>query len=155
MSSTSSYSSSDHSSSKHSGPTYKISDLATEFSITPRALRFYEEKGLLSPSRRGQTRLYSPADRTRLKLLLRGKRLGLSLEESADIIGMYDPQHGNRAQLEKLLEAIRSRKDDLRRQLKELRSMIRDLEASEARTLDALTRTANNTQALNTGEHAS
>jgi DNA-binding transcriptional MerR regulator len=150
MSVTSSYSSSNH-----SGPTYKISDLASEFSITPRALRFYEEKGLLSPSRRGQTRLYSPADRTRLKLLLRGKRLGLSLEESADIIGMYDPQHGNRAQLEKLLEATRSRKDDLRRQLKELRSMIRDLEASEARTLEALARTAKNPQKRTNGDNAS
>ena len=118
--------------------TYRISDLADEFSVTPRALRFYEEKGLLKPARRGQTRLYSPADRTRLKLLLRGKRLGLSLEESADIIGMYDPVSGNRAQLEKLLATVRQRKEDLQRQLQDLRKMIRDLEDNEARTLAAL-----------------
>ncbi len=122
--------------------TFRISDLADEFSVTPRALRFYEEKGLLKPARRGQTRLYSPADRTRLKLLLRGKRLGLSLEESADIIGMYDPVSGNRAQLEKLLAAVRKRKEDLQQQLQDLRTMIRDLEDNEARTLAALEKIA-------------
>ena len=118
--------------------TYRISDLAEEFEVTPRALRFYEEKGLLTPARRGQTRLYSQADRTRLKLLLRGKRLGLSLDESADIIGMYDPVSGNRAQLEKLLAAVRTHKAELQRQLSDLRKMLRDLEDNEARTLAAL-----------------
>jgi DNA-binding transcriptional MerR regulator len=117
---------------------YSISDLAGEFSITPRTLRFYEEKGLLNPARRGQTRVYSTTDRTRLKLLLRGKRLGLSLDQSADIIEMYDPVGGNRAQLEKLLAAVRNRRDDMQRQLKELRATIRDLDKSEARTLEAL-----------------
>ena len=117
--------------------TYRISDLADEFSVTPRALRFYEEKGLLSPARQGQTRLYSQADRTRLRLLLRGKRLGLSLEESAEIVGMYDPR-GNRAQLEKLLDALQLRKEDLRRQQRELRAMIREIEASEERARAAL-----------------
>lgn len=117
---------------------YRISDLASEFSITPRSLRFYEEKGLLAPERRGQTRLYSAADRTRLKLLLRGKRLGLTLDESADIIGMYDPVGNNQAQLEKLLSAIRERKDNLERQLEELHSMLRDLDEWEQRTLEAM-----------------
>lgn len=117
---------------------YSISDLAGEFSITPRTLRFYEEKGLLNPARRGQTRVYSTTDRTRLKLLLRGKRLGLSLDQSADIIKMYDPAGGNRAQLEELLAAVRSRRDDMQRQLKELRATIRDLDESEARALEAL-----------------
>ncbi|MFM7274016.1 MAG: MerR family transcriptional regulator, partial [Gammaproteobacteria bacterium] len=83
--------------------TFGIRELVREFGVTARSIRHYEEIGLLSPSRRGQTRVYSAADRTRLKLILRGKRLGLSLEESRAIIGMYDPATGSRAQLERLL----------------------------------------------------
>jgi DNA-binding transcriptional MerR regulator len=131
--------------------TYRISDLADEFSVTPRALRFYEEKGLLSPARQGQTRLYSQADRTRLRLLLRGKRLGLSLEESAEIVGMYDPR-GNRAQLEKLLDALQLRKEDLRRQQRELRAMIREIEASEERALAALSAITGGTSPAHKGD---
>ncbi|MBT3425869.1 MAG: MerR family DNA-binding transcriptional regulator, partial [Gammaproteobacteria bacterium] len=71
--------------------TYSISELSNEFRITPRTLRFYEEKGLLNPTRNGQTRVYNGSDRVRLELILRGKRLGFSLEESCDIINMYDP----------------------------------------------------------------
>lgn len=132
--------------------TFSISDLASEFSITPRALRFYEEKGFLSPSRRGQSRLYSPADRTRLKLLLRGKRLGLSLEESAEIISMYDPQKGNRAQLETLLLRIRERQADLNQQMKDLRSMLSDLREAEERALEALAESTDQSQRIDTGD---
>jgi DNA-binding transcriptional MerR regulator len=74
---------------------YSITELATDFDITTRTIRFYEEKGLLNPQRKGQTRIYSAADRIKLKLILRGKRLGLSLEESKDIIEMYQPEHDN------------------------------------------------------------
>ncbi len=70
---------------------FSITDLCKEFEITTRTVRHYEEIGLISPSRRGQTRVYSPADRTRLRLILRGKRLGLSLEDSRQIIDMYEP----------------------------------------------------------------
>ena len=83
---------------------YSISDLSNEFGVTPRTLRFYEEKGLLQPARIGQSRRYSPADRARLILILRGKTLGLSLRESAELIGMYDPASNNRKQIKRLIE---------------------------------------------------
>lgn len=117
---------------------YSISDLAAEFDITTRTLRFYEEKGLLNPRRSGQSRIYTQADRTRLKLVLRGKRLGLSLDESAKIIGMYDPQTHNRQQLQTLLTAIAERKQQLLEQLEELNAMLGDLDEVELRTRTAL-----------------
>ena len=75
---------------------YSIRDLADEFDITTRTIRFYESEGLLSPQREGQTRIYSPQDRVRLKLILRGKRLGLSLAESRELIEMDDPSANRR-----------------------------------------------------------
>ena len=113
---------------------YSISDLATEFDVTPRTLRFYEEKGLLEPSRSGQNRRYSGADRTRLILVLRGKTLGLSLQESAELIGMYDPSSNNKAQLSRLIEKIQARKTQLVAQKLELEQMIDDLDAWEQRS---------------------
>ena len=117
---------------------YTISDLASEFDITTRTLRFYEEKGLLNPRRNGQSRIYSPADRTRLKLVLRGKRIGLSLEDSAEIIGMYDPCGSNQQQLEKLLAAIAVQKEKLVAQQNALADMMKDLNEVEKRTRSAL-----------------
>ena len=113
---------------------YSISDLATEFDVTPRTLRFYEEKGLLEPTRSGQNRRYSGADRTRLILVLRGKTLGLSLQESAELIGMYDPRSNNKAQLSRLIEKIQARKTQLVAQKLELEQMIDDLDAWEQRS---------------------
>ena len=113
---------------------YSISDLASEFDVTPRTLRFYEEKGLLEPSRSGQNRRYSGADRTRLILVLRGKTLGLSLQESAELIGMYDPSSNNKAQLSRLIEKIQARKTQLVAQKLELEQMIDDLDAWEQRS---------------------
>src|SRR6056300_1286557 len=118
---------------------FSISDLASEFDITTRTLRFYEEKGLLNPKREVQMRVYSQADRTRLKLVLRGKRLGLSLDESARIIGMYDPETHNRQQLETLSAAIDERQQQLRMQLIELNAMLEDLDEVREKTLIALT----------------
>ena len=109
--------------------TYSISDLASEFEVTPRTLRYYEEKGLLQPTRSGQIRRYSAADRTRLILVLRGKTLGLSLQESAELIGMYDPSSNNNAQLSRLIEKIQTRKAQLVAQKLELEQMIDDLDA--------------------------
>lgn len=113
---------------------YSISDLASEFDVTPRTLRFYEEKGLLEPTRSGQNRRYSGADRTRLILVLRGKTLGLSLQESAELIGMYDPSSNNKAQLSRLIEKIQARKTQLEAQKLELEQMIDDLDAWEQRS---------------------
>ena len=78
---------------------YTISDLAAEFGTTTRTIRFYEEKGYLNPKREGTRRIYSTPDRTSLRLILRGKRLGLSLKETGDLIKMYGSPSGNRQQL--------------------------------------------------------
>jgi len=117
---------------------YTISDLAKEFQVTTRTIRHYEDIGLLSPERRGQTRIYSPADRTRLRLILRGKRLGLSLDESREIIDMYEPGKTNRAQLLRLIEAIQRQRRKLEEQRSEIAKMMTDLNKAEADCLDAL-----------------
>ncbi|MFT7014309.1 MAG: DNA-binding transcriptional MerR regulator [Pseudohongiellaceae bacterium] len=121
---------------------YSITELATDFDITTRTIRFYEEKGLLNPQRKGQTRIYSAADRIKLKLILRGKRLGLSLEDSKDIIDMYHPDHDNSPQLIKLINKIRERKRllkaQLEQQLKDLNDMIFELDEAEERCVEAL-----------------
>ena len=113
---------------------YSIRELSQEFDVTTRTLRFYEEKGLLSPARSGQNRAYSAADRARLILILRGKTLGLSLTQSADLIAMYDPASNNKKQLETLIKKIQSRKHQLQTQKQELERMIIDLEAWEERS---------------------
>jgi len=118
--------------------TYSISDLASEFEVTTRTIRFYEEKGLLDPAREGNRRVYSPADRTRLRLILRGKRLGLSLDESAEIVLMYGTPGNNRRQLETLISRIRERRLDLEKQQNELAVMLRDLAAAEEKCQQAL-----------------
>lgn len=117
---------------------FSIRDLCREFGVTARTIRHYEELGLLSPGRRGQTRVYSPADRTRLKLILRGKRLGFSLEESRAIIGMYDPAAGNRAQLERLLARVREQRDALLARRRDIEAMLKELGEAEAGCLAAL-----------------
>ncbi|MCS5583875.1 MAG: MerR family DNA-binding transcriptional regulator [Pseudomonadales bacterium] len=117
---------------------YSIRELSQEFDVTTRTLRFYEEKGLLSPTRSGQNRAYSAADRARLILILRGKTLGLSLEQSTDLIAMYDPASNNKRQLETLIEKIQSRRHQLEVQKHELERMIVDLETWEERTSTAM-----------------
>ena len=112
---------------------YSIRDLADEFDVTTRTLRFYEEKGLLQPTRDKQNRSYSVADRTRLRLILRGKRLGLSLDESANIILMYDPVNQNNNQLQALIEKIQEKRKQLIEQQKDLKLMLKDLEDAEER----------------------
>ncbi|MFT5012084.1 MAG: DNA-binding transcriptional MerR regulator [Planctomycetaceae bacterium] len=107
---------------------YSISDLSLEFSVTTRTLRFYEEKGLLNPKRDGQKRWYSVADRTRLVLILRGKRLGLSLQESSEIIGLYDPSSNNEQQLLLLIDRIQHKKLALERQRQDIDDMIREMD---------------------------
>lgn len=117
---------------------YSISDLSQEFEITTRTLRFYEEKGLLKPKREGQNRVYSPADRIRLRLILRGKRLGFTLEESQGIIDMYDPQTDNKKQLQALIAKIRDKQDTLKQQQDDIQAMLLDLRTWEKRCLASL-----------------
>jgi DNA-binding transcriptional MerR regulator len=120
--------------------TYSISDLAREFDLTTRAMRFYEDMGLLQPARSGpggRTRVYSGRDRTRLKLTLRAKRLGLSLTEAKDIIDMYDSPRDTGAQLEKFLLVIAEHQKQLEAQMADLQDNLDELKVHqrEARAL--------------------
>ena len=110
------------------GKTYSISDLAREFGVTTRTIRFYEEKGLVNPLREGQKRLYSNADRVRIKLILRGKRIGMTLRECVDFIDMYDPEHNNADQLRSLIDDVKSRRAQLLQQRQDLDAMLAGLD---------------------------
>lgn len=113
-----------------SGP-FSISDLAREFGVTTRTIRHYEDLGLLSPARRGQTRIFSSAQRTRLKLILRGRRLGFSLEESREIVDMYRPGQDNRDQIERLLSRVAEQRQRLRGQLADINAMLEQMDEVE------------------------
>lgn len=117
---------------------YSISELAKEFAISTRTIRFYEEKGFISPRREGQRRIYSAADRARIRLLLRGKRIGMSLAESMEIIAMYDPERGDREQLHSLLARIGQRRERLQAQQRDLQQMLKALDEVESLCRDAL-----------------
>jgi DNA-binding transcriptional MerR regulator len=110
---------------------FSISDLAREFDITPRAIRFYEDQGLLAPRREGQKRIYTPRDRTRLKLTLRGKRLGLTLSEIRELIDMYEPGRDERPQLERFLAVLESHKASLVQQREDIEAQLSELQAFE------------------------
>ena len=119
-------------------PTYTISDLAKEFDVTTRTIRFYEDEGLLTPERRGQARIYSARDRVLLKLILRGKRLGFSLAECGELFNLYDPEHGNLAQLHLMLDKLAQRRAAMEQQLNDIKQMQIELDAAETRIRDAL-----------------
>jgi DNA-binding transcriptional MerR regulator len=108
--------------------TYTIRNLCVEFKVTPRALRFYEDKGLLSPRRQGLNRIYTYRDRARLQLILQGKRVGLSLAEIREILELYDKRDGGAAQLQKSLEKYRERIVALREQRIDIDEAIETLE---------------------------
>jgi DNA-binding transcriptional MerR regulator len=108
--------------------TYTISDLAKEFGVTTRTMRFYEEKGMISPLRDGQKRLYSSADRVRIKLILRGKRIGMTLQECVDVIDMYDPEHNNAEQLHSLINKVKERREQLLQQKRDIDDMLTGLD---------------------------
>lgn len=118
---------------------FSIQQLAREFGVTARALRFYEAKGILCPARRGQTRVYSERDRTRLKLALRGRRLGFSLEECAEIIDLYDPkQPRNPRQLLRLCEAIRAHRAALLEKMRDIEGTLAAMDQVERQCLAEL-----------------
>ncbi len=106
---------------------FTISDLSSEFALTTRTLRFYEARGLIEPKRRGQTRLYSRRDRARLKLILQGKRVGFSLNEIKEMLGLYDLKDGQTTQLQVSLKRFRERIVDLERQKLDIEEAISDL----------------------------
>lgn len=112
--------------------TFGISELAREFALTPRAIRHYEEQGLLQPQRRGQSRIYDARDRVRLKLILRGKRLGLALTEIKEIIEMYDAEPGELGQLQFLLQRIAQRRQQLLQQREDIQASLAEMAEIEA-----------------------
>ena len=119
---------------------FSISELAREFDITPRAIRFYEDQGLLSPRRDGQRRIYTPRDRTRLKLTLRGKRLGLSLSEIRELIDLYEPGRDERPQLERFLAVLESHKASLLEQQADLEAQLSEIKSFEKKVRKQLRR---------------
>jgi len=110
-----------------------IGELAREFDITPRAIRFYEDQGLLAPRRDGQRRIYTTRDRTRLKLTLRGKRLGLTLSEIRELIDMYEPGRDQRPQLERFLAVLENHKASLEQQRTDIEAQLSEIGAFEKR----------------------
>jgi len=107
---------------------YSISELAAEFDISPRSIRFYEEKGLISPQRtRGNQRIYTRRDRARLKLILRGKRFGYSLDEIAEMIGMTDADISEVTQIERSLSYGQKKLEEIRQRIEELELLEQDI----------------------------
>jgi len=108
--------------------TWTISELAREFGITPRTIRFYEDQGIVSPAREGRNRVYHPRDRTRLKLALRGKRMGFQLAEILDLINMYDASPDNTdAQLQHYVEVLERHRTTLEQQRRDLEQTLREI----------------------------
>ncbi|GEA11303.1 MerR family DNA-binding transcriptional regulator [Alteromonas sp. KUL49] len=118
--------------------TYSIGELAREFDITPRSIRFYEEQGLLSPRRTGQNRIYCNKDRVRLKLILRGKRLGFSLAEVKTLFEMYDSNPNSAVQLEAMLEMTAQKRAVLNQQLEDIQMLMTELDDVESRCREEL-----------------
>ncbi|QSP93334.1 MerR family DNA-binding transcriptional regulator [Marinobacter salinisoli] len=119
--------------------TYSISELAKEFDVTTRTIRFYEAEELLKPARRGQTRIFSKGDRVRLKLILRGKRMGFSLAETRELFDLYDNSlKGSENQLLLMLETLARKREQIEQQKKDIEMMEQEMDAAEARCRDAL-----------------
>ena len=107
--------------------TFTISDLAREFGITPRTIRFWEDQGILAPEREGSKRVFTRRDRARLKMALRGKRLGLSLAEIKDLIGMYSGTEDETPQLIECLRVMSKRREALEQQREDIEAMLADI----------------------------
>jgi len=121
-------------------PLYSVSQLAAELGLTPRALRFYEDKLLITPQRAGTTRVYTPRDRARLKLILRGKQLGFSLREIKEYLDLYDADPQHKTQIRQLQDAVRRRTAKLAAQRAAIDASLSDLEDIDRQCLEALAR---------------
>lgn len=121
-------------------PTYTITELAAEFDITPRAIRFYEDVGLLEPGRNGRNRVYTARDRTRLKLTLRGKRLGLALQEIKQLVDMYDSQASAAPQLRAFLTMLAQHRDQLEQQRRDIDVTLAEIQQHDKRCRALLAR---------------
>ncbi|MBC3764617.1 MerR family transcriptional regulator [Neptunicella marina] len=118
--------------------TYSIGELAKEFDITTRSIRFYEEQGLLNPERNGQNRIYNKKDRVRLKLIMRGKRLGFSLAETKTLFNLYDSHENSAAQLHAMLEMTHEKRAVLNQQLEDINLLMNELNEVEQRCREDL-----------------
>lgn len=116
--------------------TYTIGELAQEFDTTTRAIRFYEDQGLISPQREGQKRIYNASDRIIIKLIMRGKRLGFSLAESKELIELYNADNNNQEQHLRVLEQVRISRERLLQQQADIEMMLLELDEHEARVRD-------------------
>ena len=120
--------------------TFTISDLAREFAITPRTIRFWEDQGILAPEREGSKRVFTRRDRARLKMALRGKRLGLSLAEIKDLIGMYASTEDETPQLLECLRVIAKRREALEQQREDVEAMLAEISLFEQQCQQELVR---------------
>jgi DNA-binding transcriptional MerR regulator len=118
--------------------TWTIAEVAEEFGITHRTVRYYEQQGLVSPERRGTTRVFHPRDRVRLALVLRGKRIGFDLEKIRTIVDMYDDVPGEAGQLAYLLEQVEGRREELRARRADIDAVLVELDDLERRCREDL-----------------
>ena len=118
-------------SSRADSVTFTISDLAREFALTTRAIRFYEDEGLLAPRRSGRSRIYGERERVRIKLILRGKRLGLTLSEIRELLDLYAPARSERPQLVKFLQVLAERRARLKQQREDIAIVLEEIDALE------------------------
>ena len=117
---------------------WTIAELAQEFDVTTRTIRFYEAEGMIAPERQGTQRLFHPRDRVRLKLILRGKRLGFSLAEIREIIDLYDSEPGEAGQLVYFLDKVAERRADLEQKRRDIEETLAELAEVEASTRSRL-----------------
>ena len=129
--------------------TYTISDLAREFALTTRAIRFYEDEGLIAPRRSGRSRIYAERERVRIKLILRGKRLGLSLSEIRELLDLYETAQSERPQLAKFLQVLAERRARLEQQQEDIAIVLAEIEALERHCRKRLRQAGNG----GSGEH--
>lgn len=126
---------------------YSIGELSREFDITPRSIRFYEEQGLLAPERNGQNRIYKKKDRVRLRLILRGKRLGFSLSEVKTLFDLYDDSSNSKPQLEAMLQMTQDKRAIMLQQMDDIKMLMTELDDVELRCREELAE-------LNGGSHS-
>ncbi|WP_312795423.1 MerR family DNA-binding transcriptional regulator [Tianweitania sp.] len=124
---------------------YTITELTREFDISTRTLRFYEDEGLIHPVRRGRTRLFRPTDRHLLKQILRGKRLGFSINEIREIVQMYKEPPGEGGQLKLMIQRIDEKRDDLRQKRRDLEETLEELDHAEEACVERLAELGVNT----------
>ncbi len=118
--------------------TWTISELSREFDVTPRTIRFYEDQGIVSPAREGRNRIFGPRDRTRLKLALRGKRLGLQLSEILTLIDLYDGPGDTAVQLRQYLSVLEQHRSTLEQQRRDIEDTLREIAQQEQQCRELL-----------------